>query len=54
VEGSLEKAKRNVEANITRGMANLHEKILSVQKERDLLYHTTGPAAADAPSVRLP
>ena len=39
VDGSLKSARDSVRANITGGLVNLHEKILRIQKERDLLYH---------------
>ena len=54
VEGSLNSARDSVRANIGRGLANLHEKILRIQKERDLLYGSTGPAPAETPATRLP
>jgi hypothetical protein len=38
VESSLESAKRSVEANIAWSVAKMHERILRIQKERDLLY----------------
>lgn len=51
VDGSLKNARDSVTANIGRGLAKLHQKILQIQKERDLLYHT-GPGIAEAPAVR--
>lgn len=49
VEGSLDSARNAVKANIMRGLANLHEKILRIQKERDLLYPSIpAPASAGA------
>jgi len=51
VDGALNSARDNVRANITRGLANLHEKILRIQKERDLLYHP-GSGAIESPAVK--
>ncbi len=42
VEGSIESAKRTVEASSNRSLVNLNQKILQMQKERELLYGT-GP-----------
>lgn len=53
VDGALNSAKDNVRANITRGLANLHEKILRIQKERDLLYHSAS-GATESPAIRRP
>jgi hypothetical protein len=44
VDGSLQSARESVQANISRGVANLHEKILRIQRERDLLYTDVHPA----------
>ena len=51
VDDSFKNARHSVAANIGRGLAQLHQKILQIQKERDLLYHT-GPGIAEAPAVR--
>lgn len=40
VEGSFKNSRASVAANISRGLVNLHEKIVRIEKERDLLYHT--------------
>jgi len=53
VDSSLKSARESVEANINRGLVNLHQKILRIEKERDLLY-LTGPAVTEAISNKRP
>jgi hypothetical protein len=53
VDDTLKNSRQFTENSVAGGLAFLHEKILGIQKERDLLYHAA-PVTAQTPSIRRP
>jgi hypothetical protein len=52
-DDSLKNAKASAAANVAKGLTNLHARILRIQKEQNLLYHTA-PTSNGTPSIKLP
>lgn len=45
VDGSFKNSRASVAANISRGLVNLNQKIMRIQRERDLIYHASSGIA---------
>ena len=52
VDDALKNAKGTVELNFAKGLVNLHEKILRIEKERDLLYYA-GHRATEGTATKI-